>query len=73
MYCDATDCNGYGNCSVCPKGLTQVFVCSGCGQPIYEGQTYYDVLGEQFCEDCMTLDCRKEASKVDESLFSLPG
>lgn len=30
-----------------------VFVCSGCGDDIVEGQDYYDILGEQFCEDCI--------------------
>lgn len=30
-----------------------VFICSGCGERICEGDTYYDVLGEQWCEDCM--------------------
>lgn len=31
----------------------QVFVCSGCGEPIREGDIYYDILGEQFCEECI--------------------
>lgn len=37
-----------------------VFICSGCGKTIYEGEDYYDILGEQFCEDCVS-DARKEA------------
>lgn len=39
----------------CPNapGPKPVFVCSGCGQDIYEGEDYWDVLGEQFCEDCI--------------------
>ena len=38
----------------------QVYICSGCGQPIYEGEDYYEILGEQFCDNCI-LDARKEA------------
>ncbi len=30
-----------------------VFVCSGCGDDILEGDTYWDILGEQFCEMCI--------------------
>lgn len=30
-----------------------VFVCSGCGDFIYDGDDYWDVMGEQYCEDCM--------------------
>lgn len=30
-----------------------VFVCSGCGDDIYVGQDYWDILGEQFCEHCI--------------------
>lgn len=30
-----------------------VFVCSGCGDDILEGQDYWEVLGEQFCETCI--------------------
>lgn len=30
-----------------------VFVCSGCGDTIYDGDDYYDVLGEQFCTECI--------------------
>ena len=32
---------------------TQVFVCSDCGKPICEGDTYYDYLGEQLCRECL--------------------
>lgn len=48
--------------SSCPNAEPpkQVFVCSGCGQPIYEGSEYYDILGEQFCETCID-EARKEA------------
>lgn len=30
-----------------------VFICSGCGKNILDGEGYYDVLGEQFCENCI--------------------
>nr|DAM27868.1 MAG TPA: protein of unknown function (DUF2175) [Caudoviricetes sp.] len=30
-----------------------VFICSGCGRSIYEGDDYWEVLGEQFCEECI--------------------
>lgn len=37
-----------------------VFVCSGCSREILAGEDYWDVLGEQFCEDCI-YKARKEA------------
>lgn len=43
----------------CPSGCPNapepiaVFVCSGCGDDIYEGDDYYDIMGEQFCQDCI--------------------
>lgn len=30
-----------------------VFICSGCGDDIYDGEYYWDILGEQFCEKCI--------------------
>lgn len=30
-----------------------VFICSGCGDPIYDGDDYWDVMGEQWCEKCI--------------------
>jgi hypothetical protein len=41
-------------------------VCSGCGENIYDGETYYDVMGEQFCESCID-DARKVAEFIDEA------
>lgn len=41
---------GYG------RGHTEtrpVFLCSECGETIYEGDEYYDIFGEQICEDCI--------------------
>lgn len=37
-----------------------VFICSGCGQTILDGEDYWDVLGEQFCEDCIH-EAKREA------------
>ena len=30
-----------------------VFVCSGCGKDIVDGQDYWEIMGEQFCETCI--------------------
>lgn len=30
-----------------------VFVCSGCGRDIVDGEDYWDILGEQWCEECI--------------------
>lgn len=30
-----------------------VFVCSGCGHDILDGDDYWDIFGEQFCETCI--------------------
>lgn len=30
-----------------------VFVCSGCGDFIRDGDDYWDILGEQYCERCI--------------------
>lgn len=43
-----------------------VFICSGCGHKIYDGDDYWDILGEQFCENCID-DCRRIAEAVDEA------
>ena len=39
----------------CPNAADPpaVFVCSGCGDDIYDGDDYWDILGEQFCERCV--------------------
>lgn len=39
----------------CPNAPEQptVYVCSGCGEPIYAGEEYWDIMGEQFCEACI--------------------
>ena len=43
-----------------------VFVCSGCGEEIVAGEDYWDILGEQFCENCID-DSRRTAEVVDET------
>ena len=30
-----------------------VYVCSGCGDDIVDGQDYWGIMGEQFCEHCI--------------------
>jgi hypothetical protein len=37
-----------------------VYICSGCGCDIYDGDDYWDILGEQFCENCID-DLRRVA------------
>ena len=37
-----------------------VFICSGCGDFIYDGDDYVDLLGEQWCMECID-DCKKVA------------
>lgn len=39
-------------CPNAPEPPT-VFVCAECGQSIYDGEDYYDVLGEQFHTNCI--------------------
>ena len=54
---------GHAPClSLCPNAPdpVPVFVCSGCGGDIYEGDDVYHILGEQFCERCIN-EARQEA------------
>jgi hypothetical protein len=37
-----------------------VYICSGCGQDIYEGEDVWHIMGEQFCERCIN-EARQEA------------
>ena len=41
--------------SRCPNAPDppSVFVCSGCGDLIYDGDWYWDILDEQYCEACI--------------------
>lgn len=40
-----------------------VYVCSGCSSTIYDGDDYYEVLGEQFCSDC--IDSYRQEAEYD--------
>lgn len=40
-----------------------VFVCSGCGDLILDGDDYWDIMGEQFCEECV--DSMKRVAEYD--------
>ena len=42
-----------------------VYKCIYCAKPIREGDEFYDVDGDPWCEDCMT-DCHKTAEVDDE-------
>lgn len=41
----------------CPNAPDQedipVFVCSGCGRDIVDGEDYWDIMDEQWCEACI--------------------
>lgn len=39
----------------CPNASEppSVFVCSGCGDLIYDGDDYWEIMDEQFCESCI--------------------
>ena len=30
-----------------------VYVCSGCSKEIMDGEDYWEIMGEQWCEDCI--------------------
>ena len=42
-----------------------VFICSGCSRDIYEGDDYWDIMGEQFCERC--IDKARGVAEYDDS------
>ena len=42
----------------------RVFLCSGCNGDIVEGDDYWDILGEQFCEEC--IDRARQEAVYDE-------
>lgn len=37
-----------------------VFICSGCGDSIFDGDKYVELMGEQWCMDCIE-ECTREA------------
>lgn len=63
MYCDV--CLQHPCHSRCPNAPEPpaVFVCSGCGHDIHEGEDYWNVMGEQFCERC--IDDAKGVAEYD--------
>ena len=40
-----------------------VFICSGCGEPIRDGDDYYEIMGEQWCQSC--IDEAREVAEYD--------
>lgn len=40
-----------------------VFVCSGCGDDIRDGDYVWHILGEQFCEEC--IENMREVAEYD--------
>ena len=41
-----------------------VYICSGCGESICEGDDYFDIMGEQFCERC--IEDAKSVAEVED-------
>lgn len=41
--------------SRCPNAPEppHVYICSGCGESIYDGEDVWHIMGEQFCEICI--------------------
>ena len=52
-------------CPNAPEPQT-VFICSGCGEHILDGDDYWEILGEQFCESCID-EFRRTAEAIDET------
>lgn len=42
--------------------LVLKYTCAWCGEPIYIGDEYYEISGDQVCTDCMD-DCKKKAKR----------
>ena len=36
------------------QGKKVVCTCEGCGAEIYDGEDYFSVMGDAFCENCVT-------------------
>lgn len=45
------ECDG---CMACQPEPRVVFTCRGCGEDIVEGEDYYKVAGEPYCEECVS-------------------
>ena len=46
-----------------------VFICSFCGVEIFEGDDYWDIMGEQFCEGCIDKARREAVYEEDDFEF----
>lgn len=55
-------CHSIPHLSQCPNATEPpiVYKCSWCNEPIYEGDIYYDINDNVWCEECI-IDARKEA------------
>ncbi|MCI8806408.1 MAG: hypothetical protein HFE59_11150 [Clostridiales bacterium] len=48
-------CVSGGECMGCMSCMGRaLFKCSACDKEIYEGDMYYDINGEPFCERCVS-------------------
>ena len=58
-YCHRNPC-----LSRCPNAPEPpiLYECSCCGKEIYEGDIYYNIDGDAWCEECI-LDAREEAER----------
>ena len=45
-----------------------VYICSGCGASIVDGEDFYRIMGEPFCEEC--IQNAKEEAVYDETYES---
>ena len=41
-----------------------VYVCSGCSKEIMDGEDYWEIMGEQWCEDC--IDKARQTARAEE-------
>ena len=59
-------CRQFPHAAGCPNAPEPraVFICSECGEMIYEGDWFYRVMQETYCEECM--DSMKELAEVVE-------
>ena len=46
------ECTGCGYCMDDEENAV-VYKCASCGNEIFEGETYYRVFGDPFCEKCV--------------------
>lgn len=53
--CNGIGCNGAWDCDNCrrPVLCEKKLFCDSCGEQIYSDETYFEIDGEELCEDCM--------------------